>query len=351
MNQKIKVIFTGGTIGSLADKRSISPNENAKYLLLNEYVKRTNRGDERFDVSSPLYILSENAVLDDILRMAEEIKKAKDENYKGIIMTHGTDTLAYTSAYLGLILRKISIPVVLVSSNLILTNPQANGVDNFIAAVQLIDYGVKPNVYVAYKNPGDDFTSIHLSTRMMAPPPYSDCFYSPEGRRFAIVKDGCVIPEYTHLTKCDEQFHFSGRFNKKCLYIEPHTGLDYNVFADAKFDYVLHSLYHSGTANTRSDPQYDSKNLLLFAEKCKKKNIPLYLCNIKNREENYDSTVQMKEKGIKIFYDILPNVALAKLNIGYNLINEEQRNLFLNSNINGEILQEQLTNKKETNKE
>lgn len=335
---KIQVIFTGGTIGSLAEGNNISPDGKAQFLLLDQYQKRTGNDTSRFKTTSPIYMLSENAVPNDTLKMVEEIRKAENSGVKGIIMTHGSDTLAHTSAYLGLLLPDLKVPVVLVASNLILTDKNANGIDNFSTAVDLIDNGVAPNVYVAYKNPEDDFTSIHLGTRMTEPPAYSDSFYSPTGKRFAIAKKNKIIFENTLVEKSDMHYQLDGKsFDTKCLYIPPFTGLNYEAYKGCDFDYVVHGLYHSGTANTREE--YPNANLINFAKTCKAMGKPVYLCNIKKRDVNYDSTNRMKENGIDFLYDILPNVALAKANIAYNLIPAKDRERYLNSNINGEILQ------------
>lgn len=338
MQGKIKVVFTGGTIGSLSEGNNISPNDNAKFLLLQKYKEKTGCDVGQFETIQPLSILSEDAVLPDVLQMANIISKAQFENIRGIIITHGSDTLAFSSAYLSFLLPNLKVPVVLVASNLILTDPKANGVDNFVAAVNLINSQVQSNIYVAYKNSEDDYISIHLGTRMAEPPPYSDNFYSPQGKRFAICKDGEIFFENTIIKKSKKVFVLSNNFSKKCLYIPAHTGLNYDVYRTADFDFVLHNLYHSGTANTRKE--YPLNNFLNFAEFCKKNKKPVYLCNIKQKDVNYDSTNQMKKNDISFLYDILPNVALAKLNIAFNLIDESERIEYLKTCINGEILQD-----------
>ena len=73
--EKIKVIFTGGTIGSLANGNDISPNADTKYLLLEKYGKNINR----FFTSNPLFILSENANLENVKKARLSSKKAKQE--------------------------------------------------------------------------------------------------------------------------------------------------------------------------------------------------------------------------------------------------------------------------------
>ena len=336
----IGLIFTGGTIGSLANGGDISPNDEARYLLLQKYGKNISR----FDVSSPLSILSENANIDDVLQMSKVIGEKQHEvatGLKGIIMTHGSDTLANTSAYLSFLLPKLKVPVVLVASNYILTDPNANGVDNFEAAVELIDKWVKPNIYVAYKNPDAEFTSIHLGTRMQEPMPFSDSFYSKKGYRFATYKNGEFEFENTDvnkdLSKID-MFKFSGTPSKKSLYIKPYNGLDYNVYKGANFDYVLHDLYHSGTANTSNykDDTYET-NFLNFVDYCNKLNKPVYLCNINKKDVNYNSTNQMMGKDVRFLYDMLPNVASSKLAIAHNFLPENQIYNYLYTDIAGEF--------------
>lgn len=351
LSKKIKVIFTGGTIGSTANDDNISTDESAKYLLLNKYQQKTGCDQSRFDTIQPISILSENAVVDDILKMAEYINTAQQEDVCGIILTHGSDTLAFSAPYLSLLLQNLKVPVVMVASNLILTDPNANGVDNFAGAVKLIDtlmhnqslaqvpISQKANVYVSYKNPEDDFVSIHLGTRMNQPPAYSDSFYSPDGKRFAKIKDDKLVFENTNISKSNVHFEFNknAKFAKKCLLIEPHTGLDYSVYDSLDFDYVVHGLYHSGTANTRKD--YPNNNFINFAKQCQQNDKPLYLCNIKKRYVNYESTNIMKKLGVKFIYDTLPNVALAKINIAHNLLDEKDIQKYLDTNINGEIMQ------------
>lgn len=353
MKKKIKVIFTGGTIGSTACDDNISTDDGAKYVLLDKYSEKTGQSQQRFDTIQPMSLLSENAILDDVLQMAKQIKLAQEEDVCGIILTHGSDTLAFSAPYLSLLLPDLKVPVVLVASNLVLSDENANGVDNFAGAVTLIDAlatgrvpiggGDGNNVYVSYKNPEDDFTSVHLGTRMIEPPAYSDSFYSPNGKRFAKIKDGKIHFENTDLFKSNVKFRLdtNARFEKQCLYISPYTGLDYLVFYDSDFDFALHNLYHSGTANTQDK---DFKNSFLnFAKYCKANDKPLYLCNIKRKEVNYESTNLMKKYGVNFIYDTLPNVALAKVNIAYNFLKGEDIDKYMSSNICGEILQ--ITNK------
>ena len=136
---KILVIFTGGTIGSTCENGIISPDKEKKYRLLEAYF--ANGGKAEFDTAQPYTVLSENLNGEHLSLLYKSVKEAISQNiYDGIIVTHGTDTLQYTSAFLSYMLGLCNTPVVLVSSNYPIDNPKANGVDNFTAAVDFISY-------------------------------------------------------------------------------------------------------------------------------------------------------------------------------------------------------------------
>jgi L-asparaginase len=146
---------------------------------------------------------------------------------------------------------------------------------------------------------------------------------------------------YSYVPTCKTKWNYQFNFSKTGVLIRPFAGLDYRVYMSnkAKPDFVLHDLYHSGTANTKSLTKLDyCTNLLEFANYCKNNNIDLYLSNIKQKDVNYDSTNQLLQHHITPLYDSLTNVALAKLTIAYNFLNKTQRKQFLEENVAGEIL-------------
>ena len=114
------------------------------------------------------------------------MKKYDFSKYDGVIILHGTDTLAYTASLLSILLAGISIPVFLVSSQLPIYKQEANGNDNFRTAVEHIVKGIRPNVYVAYRN--DDSQNgktisemyIHYASHLLQCPNHSSNFYSSD---------------------------------------------------------------------------------------------------------------------------------------------------------------------------
>lgn len=112
---KVALLSTGGTIISRVDYRTggVYAVENPKELLHNvpELSKIAN-----LKMSSPLHKMSEDFDHEDWISLAKHVAKELNSGKKGVIITHGTDILHYTSAALSFFLRNLYKPVVLVGA-------------------------------------------------------------------------------------------------------------------------------------------------------------------------------------------------------------------------------------------
>jgi len=112
----IAIITTGGTITSRIDYNTggvtslISPQE----LLLNvpELAGIVNVSD----VISPFTKMSEDMVFDDWANLAKIVADEVNKKNQGVLVTHGTDTLHFTSAALSFMLKNLSKPVIIVGA-------------------------------------------------------------------------------------------------------------------------------------------------------------------------------------------------------------------------------------------
>ena len=161
---KILLIMTGGTICSFENERGerAADTERAEAYIVNNFKNGDSvyRDDVQFDVKSPLNILSENMTVTSWNTLVTNMKKYKYDEYDGVIILHGTDTLAYTSALLSLLMSGADVPVFLVSSQLPIYMEEANGNENFKTAVELIAKGVAPNVYAVYRIIGSKLKNV-----------------------------------------------------------------------------------------------------------------------------------------------------------------------------------------------
>lgn len=110
----VGLIITGGTIASRLDPATggVAPVQDATdvgrlYPALLEQVSLKR-------IETPFLKLSENMVSEDWISLATVVKTMLDDSsIRGIIITHGTDTLHYTAAALSFFLPHLTKPVVL----------------------------------------------------------------------------------------------------------------------------------------------------------------------------------------------------------------------------------------------
>jgi glutamyl-tRNA(Gln) amidotransferase subunit D len=112
----IDFILTGGTISSKLDPKSggVSWLISAKELF-SVYPEIFELADIR--IKSPFMKASDNMNHSDWIKIAKLVGKSlNDPNVKGVIVSHGTDTLHYTGSALSFMLRNTNKPVVLTYS-------------------------------------------------------------------------------------------------------------------------------------------------------------------------------------------------------------------------------------------
>lgn len=329
MNKKILVVFTGGTIGSTLQDGFIAPNAKKGYHLIDEYRRispylifnddantKSQCNDKinlQIDTIEPYRILSENlngVHINSLIKCISKYVSAKDavsHNYDGIIITHGTDTLQYTSAAVGYAFSDVNIPIVMISSNYILDDKRANGHDNFYYAVEFITKVGTPGVFVSYRN-GKTTQLIHRSTRLLPHMPYDDLVYSVGNMYYGEF----VASEF--VKKDNLPYANSGNYNpddihlqdtSPILFIRSLPGQSYPVIGD-NIKAILFDSYHSGTIDTADEAIYN------FTNEAKNKKIPVFLTGAENRTE-YESTKVYNELGIHVLPKASPIAMYMKL--------------------------------------
>lgn len=298
-HMKICTVFTGGTIGSVIDETGyIGPKEGTPYRLLEMYQKQYGT-DVEFETLEPYRILSENLSSKYIQMLMETVRKVLSEKVvDGIIITHGTDTLQYGSALLGYVFDNADIPIVIVSSNYVLSDKRANGLINFRYAVKFIKEKRGKGVFVSYCNNGE-IPTLHRATRLQPLIPYSDYVASVQDAWYGRYENGHYIAneeyhikegqaairnnaEGLQLSECSEEIAF----------IHPYVGMAYPELSD-KTKVVLHSSYHSGTVGVHG-PLQD------FMVQALGRGIPVYLTGFLTGPNAYETVKEYENMGIKV---------------------------------------------------
>lgn len=133
--KKILFITTGGTIASSDSDEGLIPSLNSGEILRH---LGTLEEDVEVVCEDLLNLDSSNMQPEEWQIIARRIDEVHTL-YDGIVLTHGTDTMAYTASAISFMLSNIEIPVMITGSQLPLLHPLSDGMDNirlaFAAAV------------------------------------------------------------------------------------------------------------------------------------------------------------------------------------------------------------------------
>lgn len=336
----ILTVFTGGTIGcspineenilTLDTTAGTGVSAQEKFLITHykKNLKSPVRNKINFEIMEPLCTLSEDMTVSKWMILVKSLQQIDFTKYDGIVITHGTDTLAYSAAFFGIVLAGINLPVVFVSANKNLYDPYTNGHQNFEAAVDFICNVKNAGVYVAYAYERDK-TVFYLGTRIKQSDVISDRYESIGGVDYGFMKDGrfTQTTNITPISVCGGKsiLHDITDLKSLVILLQPYVGLDYNKILLDPHDTraVLHAVYHSYTACTDTE---EAASILTLEEICRGENIMLCVAPFSTAllqgGEQYESTNKIKQGSIYFFCGQSIECAYAKLLIAVNLYSD-----------------------------
>lgn len=143
--KRILLLTTGGTIASRPTGEGLAPEMDGAGLLA-----RLGGAAERYELSirDLLRLDSSNIQPEEWQLIARAVYEAR-QDFDGVVVTHGTDTMAYTAAILSFMLRGISIPVVLTGAQLPIEHPLTDALENMRTALAMAASGVG-GVFLAF---------------------------------------------------------------------------------------------------------------------------------------------------------------------------------------------------------
>lgn len=297
---KILIFATGGTIESVVDGGSINVFAARQCAVAEDYA--ATHPDVQFDIRKPLNILSESLSADDFNTLASALYMADFSSYDGVILTVGSDNLAYLSAFVGLLCADAEVPICLVAANKILSEPTTNGFANFACAVELIrqrQYGV----FVPYRN-ADGIMYVHSATDIRQADLSND-FFSFHGT-YGVFENGVLHEQNIYFTQRlpirYENDHLS-EISNNVLLLHSYPMQDYARIGTDGVKAVLHTLYHSATL--------DSDRFVPWMES--HPGIPVFLASFRKRRKMYQTATDAIEAGAIPLYGIAPECAYIKL--------------------------------------
>ena len=145
--KRIALLATGGTIASVHGERGLTPGVTAEELLARMPVLAERAEFVCRDVFS---LDSSNIQPEEWRTLARAAYEALSE-CDGVVITHGTDTMAYSAAALSFMLRNPSGPVVFTGSQLPVRHPLSDAQTNLAEAVEAACTAPR-GVYVAFNH-------------------------------------------------------------------------------------------------------------------------------------------------------------------------------------------------------
>jgi len=163
---KVTIISTGGTIASRVDYRTgaVRPALTASDL----YSVVPELGDIAVVDAEILFSLySENITPEHWSEMAKCAAKHIERGVNGVVIAHGTDTMAYSAAALSFALQNLPVPVIFVGSQRSADRPSSDAATNLIGAVTAAAYAPFAEVGLAmHETISDTSIIIHRGTKV-----------------------------------------------------------------------------------------------------------------------------------------------------------------------------------------
>lgn len=142
--KKILLLTTGGTIASVPGGEGLAPHRSGvmerELEQLRTYYSIT--------VQDVMCLDSSNIRPEEWQLIAKTVFEQR-QGYDGIVISHGTDTMAYTASAVTFMLPDIDLPVVFTGSQLPLTDMLSDGPDNLRTAFAMAASGC-PGVFLAF---------------------------------------------------------------------------------------------------------------------------------------------------------------------------------------------------------
>jgi len=311
---KILVIYTGGTFG-MSENLEIPALSSRQLKERLETAVPEMKQIARCRVKVLFNTDSCQMGLSHWFKMAGLIRRnARD--FQGVVILHGTDTLAYTGAALSYLLSGIRIPVVLTGAQKPLSALRNDARTNFLTALEVAaraPKALKGRVLVAFHD------EVYLASRIRKLSAVR--FGAFESPRFPIlarvgstIRYENVIHHLPALKK--STLHAAGAIpakSPKILKVEVTPGFPGQVFTRellGSVDGILLTLFTSGTAPTQSP------SFMRFLENAKKAATPVFAITERGDApvalSSYSAGKELLRAGVLWCHDLTPEAAFVK---------------------------------------
>jgi len=314
----IAMVITGGTIASRLDPKTGAvkwlDTPESLFKFYPELFEKVNISK----VEIPFMKGSENMDFKDWKKIAKVVQKLLNEMHiKGVIVTHGTDALHYTSAALSFFLGKVNKPVVLTYSQRSIDRASSDANLNLqcsalaaisdIAEVMLVGHA-STNDDFCYAMPGTKVKKMHTSRR--------DAFKVVNSKPFAKISSDTIHKVSDYNVRSKLKVKADTEFEEKVALLKFYPGqnpdiLDYYI--KKKYKGIVIEMTGLGHVATKESNLSWTKKLKEVIEK------GLIICAVPQTIYGrldplvYSAGRELLNTGVIYLEDMLAETALVKL--------------------------------------
>lgn len=225
----VVIMSTGGTIASRVDYRTGAVRSAISASDLYGVVPELS-DIAKVDTEIVYSIYSENLTPQNWTELAQKVAQRIEQGVDGVVIAHGTDTMAYTSAALGFALQNLPVPVILVGAQRSSDRPSSDAATNLIGAVKAAGEAPFAEVGLAMHQTVSDRTIVvHRGTKVRkCHTSRRDTFKSINGFPIAKVVDQQVTMQTNQYQKRDasKKLVLKPDFSEKVALVKFYPGLD-----------------------------------------------------------------------------------------------------------------------------
>ncbi len=226
---RVSILSTGGTIASRVDYRTgaVRPAISASdlYSIVPELSNIA-----MIDTAILFSVFSEDLTPKHWTAVAEAVAERIREGVSGVVITHGTDTMAYTAAALSFALQDLPVPVILVGAQRSEDRPSSDAATNLIGAVLAAAKAPFAEVAVAmHETISDGSIALHRGTKVRkCHTSRRDAFKSVNTTLLARVTDGRIemLTDDYYRREPDRELNLKARFDDRVALVKFYPGMD-----------------------------------------------------------------------------------------------------------------------------